>query len=151
MVGVRFISFFFLYYLFLLSFSFKKIPSPGIEPGAQTWKACMLPTTPQWTSIVKSKKYTSRQKKFGSLVSLVSIIKKDPTNRIRTSDLRKSIYNYSPPLYQLSYGRYPIKENRKVSKVDKKKSQKKLHRRESNPGHKRERLVCYQLHHNGRQ
>ena len=26
---------------------------------------------------------------------------------------------------------------------------KKLHRRESNPGHKRERLVCYQLHHNG--
>ena len=34
--------------------------------------------------------------------------KKDPTNRIRTSDLRKSIYNYSPPLYQLSYGRCPI-------------------------------------------
>ena len=27
--------------------------------------------------------------------------------------------------------------------------EKKLHRRESNPGHKRERLVCYQLHHNG--
>ena len=26
---------------------------------------------------------------------------------------------------------------------------KKLHHRESNPGHKRERLVCYQLHHNG--
>ena len=26
---------------------------------------------------------------------------------------------------------------------------KRLHRRESNPGHKRERLVCYQLHHNG--
>ena len=36
-------------------------------------------------------------------------IKKDPTNRIRTSDLRKSMINYSPPLYQLSYGRYPIK------------------------------------------
>ena len=34
--------------------------------------------------------------------------KKDPTNRIRTSDLRKSINNYSPPLYQLSYGRYPV-------------------------------------------
>ena len=27
--------------------------------------------------------------------------------------------------------------------------QKKLHRRESNPGRKRERLACYQLHHNG--
>ena len=26
---------------------------------------------------------------------------------------------------------------------------KKLHRRESNPGRKRERLECYQLHHNG--
>ena len=26
---------------------------------------------------------------------------------------------------------------------------KKLHRRESNPGRKRERLACYQLHHNG--
>ena len=26
----------------------KKTPSPGIEPGAQTWKAWMLPTTPQW-------------------------------------------------------------------------------------------------------
>ena len=109
----------------------------------------MLPTTPQWTSIVKSKKYTSRQKKFSSLVSLVSIIKKDPTNRIRTSDLRKSIYYYSPPLYQLSYGRYPKKDLCYVCKVNNKRNKKKLHRRESNPGHKRERLVCYQLHHNG--
>ena len=34
--------------------------------------------------------------------------KLDPTNRIRTSDLRNSINNYSPPLYQLSYGRCPF-------------------------------------------
>ena len=32
----------------------------------------------------------------------------DPTNRIRTSDLRNSILDYSPPLYQLSYGRCPF-------------------------------------------
>ena len=30
----------------------KKTPSPGIEPGAQTWEACMLPTTPQWISVL---------------------------------------------------------------------------------------------------
>ena len=41
-------------------------------------------------------------------LSYIDKIKKDPTNRIRTSDLRKSMINYSPPLYQLSYGRYPI-------------------------------------------
>ena len=36
--------------LFTQSGHWLKIPLPGIEPGAQTWKACMLPTTPQWTS-----------------------------------------------------------------------------------------------------
>ena len=36
--------------LFTRSGHWLKIPLPGIEPGAQTWKACMLPTTPQWTS-----------------------------------------------------------------------------------------------------
>ena len=83
--------------------------------------------------------------------------KKDPTNRIRTSDLRKSINNYSPPLYQLSYGRYPNKRKKIVCYVvsgifidmGKREVPKKLHRRESNPGRKRERLECYQLHHNG--
>ena len=45
----------------------------------------------------------------GIYLSYIDKIKKDPTNRIRTSDLRKSMINYSPPLYQLSYGRYPIK------------------------------------------
>ena len=75
--------------------------------------------------------------------------KVDPTNRIRTSDLRNSINNYSPPLYQLSYGRcpflcknYPLIPACPIFI-------KKLHRRESNPGRKRERLECYQLHHNG--
>ena len=51
--------------------------------------------------------------------------KKDPTNRIRTSDLRKSITNYSPPLYQLSYGRYPRQRKKKVYKSGKTKNTKK--------------------------
>ena len=46
---------------------------------------------------------------YSGYLSYIDKIKKDPTNRIRTSDLRKSMINYSPPLYQLSYGRYPIK------------------------------------------
>ena len=36
------------YFISLPLFAKKKTPSPGIEPGAQTWEACMLPTTPQW-------------------------------------------------------------------------------------------------------
>ena len=92
-------------------------------------------------------------------------LKKDPTNRIRTSDLRNSITNYSPPLYQLSYGRCPILfffcSPYSLPSVFFSLFSLlifpfllpffliKFHRRESNPGHKRERLVCYQLHHNG--
>ena len=51
-----YLPFFILPLLFLVRSSFipyflfpKKVPLPGIEPGAQTWEACMLPTTPQWT------------------------------------------------------------------------------------------------------
>ena len=119
----------------------------------------MLPTTPQWIYTIC---FTQTTLHFPyqplSLYPFYLYLyaypfrekKLDPTNRIRTSDLRNSITNYSPPLYQLSYGRCPfylffflpflIFSFQIV---------KKLHRRESNPGHKRERLVCYQLHHNG--
>ena len=76
----------------------------------------MLPTTPQWTAehkdkntYIKGKKKRQRKKIREKTKSKKTKIKKDPTNRIRTSDLRKSMINYSPPLYQLSYGRYPIK------------------------------------------
>ena len=88
---------------------------------------------------------------FFPLFSFFCLYKKvDPTNRIRTSDLRNSITNYSPPLYQLSYGRCPIYLFFFLPfLIFSFYSVKKLHRRESNPGHKRERLVCYQLHHNG--
>ena len=37
----------------------KKTPSPGIEPGAQTWEACMLPTTPQWIAVYYSCYHTA--------------------------------------------------------------------------------------------
>ena len=50
---------YFLKNLFLLLILFflvkiQKVPSPGIEPGAQTWKACMLPTTPQWIADINN-------------------------------------------------------------------------------------------------
>ena len=103
---------------------------------------------------------------FFPLFSFFCLYKKvDPTNRIRTSDLRNSITNYSPPLYQLSYGRCPILfffcSPYSLPSVFFSLFSLlifpfllpffliKFHRRESNPGHKRERLVCYQLHHNG--
>ena len=35
----------------LFIFFIIKTPSPGIEPEAQTWEACMLPTTPRWISL----------------------------------------------------------------------------------------------------
>ena len=45
-----------LFLLLILFFPVKiqKVPSPGIEPGAQTWKACMLPTTPQWIADINN-------------------------------------------------------------------------------------------------
>ena len=51
------LSLFILFYLFyFVCYNFKndkKVPSPGIEPGAQTWEACMLPTTPQWITYIR--------------------------------------------------------------------------------------------------
>ena len=117
----------------------------------------MLPTTPQWITVTSFFCFTLSLLSFFLLFFSFPFIpfdffcqKVDPTNRIRTSDLRNSITNYSPPLYQLSYGRCPIYLFFFLPfLIFSFYSVKKLHRRESNPGHKRERLVCYQLHHNG--
>ena len=72
---------------------------------------------------------------------------KFPTRQIvinmAPADIRKEGSSYDLPLaigILASVG--------EIKKRNKKKD-KKLHRRESNPGHKRERLGCYQLHHNG--
>ena len=54
------IFFYFSFSLFPVNFR-EKIPSPGIEPGAQTWKACMLPTTPRWTLNSKRKRKRIRE------------------------------------------------------------------------------------------
>ena len=53
---VYFILFCLFYLFYFVCYNFKndkKVPSPGIEPGAQTWEACMLPTTPQWITDIR--------------------------------------------------------------------------------------------------
>ena len=54
--SVYFILFILFYLFYFVCYNFKndkKVPSPGIEPGAQTWEACMLPTTPQWITYIR--------------------------------------------------------------------------------------------------
>ena len=75
-------------------------PRPGIEPGPSTWQAEIL------TTRLSRNRYQSprvrQDRKW--LSTWESTKKKNPSSRIWTSDLWMSDnYNYSPPLYQLSY------------------------------------------------
>ena len=77
-----------------------------------------------------------------------------PSSRIKKQRREVSINrpaSYEPAALPLRhpafYPSFPLFST--LSPVSFQNKNKKLHRRESNPGRKRERLACYQLHHNG--